>query len=117
MLLGRDKAGPTNGSLIKHRDRENIMNAWESSTYIGLGVLGLLWLLLPFSSKTLRKWFDTLPSMAVWDGITAVLFVGVGVVCTVRLFEVFKTRPFNLDPSLDPRFLGLLLLLLALLFL
>ncbi len=96
--------------------RENIMNALESSAYIVLGIFGLLWLLLPLVSKTLKRWFDTLPRMPLWDSITAVLFVVVGVVCTIRLFQVFKTRQFNLDPSLDPRFLGLLLLLLALLF-
>ena len=54
--------------------------------------------------------------MPIWDSITALLFVSIGVICTIRLFEVFKTQQFNLDPSLDPRFLGLLLLLLALLF-
>ncbi len=92
------------------------MNAWESSAYIFLGIFGLLWLLLPFAGKTLRRWFDALPRMALWDSITALLFVIVGIICTIRLFEVFKTQQFNLDPSLDPRFLGLLLLLLALLF-
>ncbi|GAC1431699.1 MAG: hypothetical protein PVS3B3_07140 [Ktedonobacteraceae bacterium] len=92
------------------------MNAWESATYILLGILGLLWLLLPLVSKTLKRWFDTLPRMYLWDSVTALLFVIVGIICTIRLFEVFKTRQFNLDPSLDPRFLGLLLLLLALLF-
>ncbi len=92
------------------------MNAWESSTYIVLGIFGLLWLLLPLMSKTLKRWYETLPRMALWDSITALLFVVVGIICTIRLFAVFKTRQFNLDPSLDPRFLGLLLLLLALMF-
>lgn len=96
--------------------RENSMNAVESSAYIVLGIVGLLWLLLPFVSKTLKQWFDTLPRMPLWDSITALLFVGVGIVCTIRLFTVFKTQKFNLDPSLDPRFLGLLLLLLAFMF-
>ena len=96
--------------------RENSMNALESSAYIVLGIIGLLWLLLPFGSKTLRRWFDTLPRMPLWDSIIALLFVSVGIICTIRLFEVFKTQKFNLDPSLDPRFLGLLLLLLALMF-
>ncbi len=92
------------------------MNTWESATYIGLGILGLLWLLLPLSSKALRDWFDTLPHMHFWDNVTSILFAVVGIICTVRLFEVFKTQLFNLDPSQDPRFLGLLLLLFALLF-
>ncbi len=92
------------------------MNSWESSAYIFLGIFGLLWLLLPFMGKSLRRWFESLPHMPLWDRITAVVFVIVGIICTVRLFEVFKTRLFNLDPSLDPRFLGLLLLLLALFF-
>ena len=92
------------------------MNAWESSAYIVLGISGLLWLLLPLMSKTLKRWYETLPHMPLWDSITALLFVVVGIICTIRLFEVFKTRQFNLDPSLDPRFLGLLLLLLALMF-
>ena len=92
------------------------MNTWESSAYIFLGIFGLLWLLLPFAGKSLRQWFDSLPHMLLWDRITAVVFVVLGVICTVRLFEVFKTQLFNLDPSLDPRFLGLLLLLLGLFF-
>ena len=83
-------------------ERENIMNSLESSAYIALGIIGLLWLLLPFVSKTLKRWFDTLPHMSL--------------ICTIRLFEVFRTQLFNLDPSLDPRFLGLLLLLLAFMF-
>ena len=96
--------------------RENIMPVWESSAYIGLGIVGLLWLLLPFVSKTLKRWFDILPHMVLWDSLTALLFVVVGIICTIRLFEVFRTQLFNLDPSLDPRFLGLLLLLLAFMF-
>ncbi len=97
-------------------ERENIMNSLESSAYIALGIIGLLWLLLPFVSKTLKRWFDTLPHMSLWDSLTALLFVVVGIICTIRLFEVFRTQLFNLDPSLDPRFLGLLLLLLAFMF-
>ncbi len=89
------------------------MSVWESSVYIWLGVFGFLWLLLPFCSKTLRKWFDALPHTALWDTLAALLFIVLGIVCTVRLFTVFKTQRFNLDPSLDRRFLGLLLLLLA----
>ncbi len=92
------------------------MSGFESAAYIVLGIVGLLWLLLPLTSKTLRQRIDSLPRMAFWDSITALLFAVLGVVCTIRLFEVFKTQEFNLDPSLDPRFLGLLLLLLALLF-
>jgi len=96
--------------------RENIMSPLESSAYIVLGIVGLLWLLLPLVSKTLKRWLETLPRMPLWDSLTALLFVIVGIICTIRLFEVFKTRLFNLDPSQDPRFLGLLLLLLALMF-
>ncbi len=92
------------------------MSALESSAYILLGLCGLTWLILPLCGQTLKRWFASLPHMAIWDSITALLFVLVGVVCTIRLFEVFQTRLFNLDPSQDPRFLGLLLLLLALLF-
>ena len=92
------------------------MSALESATYILLGILGLLWLVLPLVSKTFKQRLDRLPRMSLWDSITALLFVVVGVICTIRLFEVFKTQEFNLDPSLDPRFLGLLLLLLALMF-
>ncbi len=92
------------------------MPSWESSAYIAVGIIGLLWLLLPFTSKTLKRWYYTLPHMPIWDSITALLFVAVAVICTIRLFEVFKTQQFNLDPSLDPRFLGLLLLLLGFLF-
>ena len=92
------------------------MPAWESSVYIALGIAGLLWLLLPLASKTLKRWYYTLPHMPIWDSVTALLFLFIGIICTIRLFEVFKTQKFNLDPSLDPRFLGLLLLLLAFLF-
>jgi|GEM_PF-4965040 len=89
------------------------MSNWESSTYIALGIGGFLWLLLPFCSKTLRAWFDALPHMPLLDSITALLLVAAGILCTVRLFTVFSTQKFNMDPSLDRRFLGLLLLLLA----
>ncbi len=92
------------------------MSSLESSAYILLGIFGLAWLILPLCGQALREWFAALPHMAMWDSITALLFGVVGVVCTIRLFEVFQTQQFNMDPSLDPRFLGLLLLLLALLF-
>ena len=92
------------------------MNALESSVYILLGIVGLLWLLLPLVSKTFKQRLNALPHMSLWDRLTALLFAVVGIVCTIRLFTVFKTQEFNMDPSLDPRFLGLLLLLLALLF-
>ena len=81
-----------------------------------LGIFGLLWLLLPLISKTFKQRLNTFPRISLWDRLTALLFAGVGIICTIRLFTVFKTQEFNMDPSLDPRFLGLLLLLLALLF-
>ncbi len=92
------------------------MSVLESAAYILLGILGSLWLLLPLVSKSFKQRLDNFPRMSLWDSMTALLFVVVGIVCTIRLFEVFKTQEFNLDPSLDPRFLGLLLLLLALMF-
>jgi len=101
---------------LKEMKRENLMSALESSAYIVLGIVGLLWLVLPLVSKTLKRWFNTLPRMPLWDSLTALLFAAVGIICTIRLFAVFKTQQFNLDPSLDPRFLGLLLLLLAFMF-
>ena len=88
------------------------MNVLESSAYILLGIFGLLWLLLPLVSSTFKQRLNTLPRISLWDRLTALLFAIVGIICTIRLFTVFKTQEFNMDPSLDPRFLGLLLLAL-----